>query len=67
MIESIDHNQPDYFYMNRYETGLPSKIRTCDLRPTWAFQKMNEFGQNFANAACPARIFCLARSALTAA
>ena len=32
MIGTIDHNLPTYFYMKQYEFGLPSTIRTCDLR-----------------------------------
>ena len=47
--------------------ACPARFPSINLRPAWALDKIDILGQDFANAACPARIFCLARSALTAA
>jgi len=54
-------------WSNPIDLACPARFPSINLRPAWALDKIDILGQDFANAACPARIFCLARSALTAA
>ena len=52
---------------NLRHLACPARFPSINLRPAWALDKIDILGQDFANATCPALIFCLARSALTAA
>ena len=61
LVDGLSH----YFYMG--SLACPARFPSINLRPAWALDKIDILGQDFANATCPALIFCLARSALTAA
>ena len=58
----------EWFFIAMNDCWWPKAvIQKINLRPAWAFNKLGKLGQDLANAACPLLIFCLARSALTAA